>query len=156
MNAMRNAKTSARRQVLEDSSPMPAASFVGRLTVGRPGQLLVDCGRGPVAARHAARLSREALIAGSQAGREVLVVFDGGDPARPVVVDFVADPSAPVQEAQVDGERVVIEGRREILLRCGKAYILIREDGQVVIKGTNLLSRSTGVNKIKGGAVRIN
>jgi len=56
----------------------------------------------------------------------------------------------------VDGKRVVIEARQEILLRCGKGYILIREDGRIVIKGTDLLSRSSGINKIKGGAVRIN
>jgi hypothetical protein len=60
------------------------------------------------------------------------------------------------QEAIVDGETVRLEAREEIVLRCGKGSITLRKDGKIAIKGTHLLSRATGVLRIKGGQVNIN
>ena len=45
---------------------------------------------------------------------------------------------------------------KEIVLECGEGSITIRKDGKIVIKGTHLLSRAAGVNRIKGGQVNIN
>lgn len=61
-----------------------------------------------------------------------------------------------VRDIFVDGERILFEARKEIVLQCGKGSITLRADGKVVIKGTDLVSRSKGMNKIKGAAVRIN
>jgi len=77
-------------------------------------------------------------------GGEVVVL---GDPAT------VAPASV---DAAVDGERVVLTGRREVVLRCGKASIALSADGRVVIKGANLLATSSGLHRIRGGAVQIN
>ena len=44
----------------------------------------------------------------------------------------------------------------EIVLRCGEASITLTRAGKVLIRGTYLLSRSSGVNRIKGGSVQIN
>ena len=69
-------------------------------------------------------------------------------------------PAAPVPEplvtAQVDDQRVVLTAEREIVLRCGEASITLTRAGKVLIKGTYVLSRSSGYNKIKGAAVDIN
>ena len=59
-------------------------------------------------------------------------------------------------QARVDGERVEIEGKREITLRCGKASITLTAAGKIILRGAYILSRSTGVNKIKGGSVQLN
>ncbi len=59
-------------------------------------------------------------------------------------------------EVSVDGRRLTFDAREELLLRCGKSSILLRRDGKIVIKGANLVSRSSGANKIKGGSVNIN
>ena len=59
-------------------------------------------------------------------------------------------------EARLDGRRVVLEGRDEIVLRCGSASITLTRDGKLVVKGAYVESRATGVNRIKGGAVKIN
>lgn len=56
----------------------------------------------------------------------------------------------------VDGERVEITGKDEIVLKCGDASLTLRRNGRVVIKGTHIESRSKGPNKIKGGSVQIN
>ena len=148
----------------------PGTACIGRLAESLNGTVLVEhSDRGPRSARHVAGLSAAELIARENVGREVLLLFEEGNRDRPIVVAWMVAPGGASvaidarlpepeaeREARVDGKRVVIEARQEILLRCGKGYILIREDGRIVIKGTDLLSRSSGINKIKGGAVRIN
>jgi hypothetical protein len=42
------------------------------------------------------------------------------------------------------------------VLRCGKASITLTSAGKVLIRGTYVLSRSSGVNKIKGGSIQLN
>ncbi len=56
----------------------------------------------------------------------------------------------------VDGKKITLEAENKIVLKCGKGSITIQKDGKIVVKGTNLLSRSSGINRIKGGSVGIN
>jgi hypothetical protein len=75
-----------------------------------------------------------------------------------------AEPSAPEPSARedvsvdawVDGQRVVVDAKDEIVLRCGKASITLRRNGRIVIRGTYIETRAEGVNRIKGGSVQIN
>lgn len=53
-------------------------------------------------------------------------------------------------------EKLVLEAGREIIIKCGEGVITVSADGKIAIKGTHLLSRAKGVNKIKGGSVAIN
>lgn len=142
-----------------------AAAVIGRLAPSSDGRVRVarEDG-GSVPARHVAVLDPAQLTAPVNVGREVLLLHEAGDPEHPIVLAWMAEPGVAMtvtpaesaRVARVDGKRVVIEAAEEILLQCGRGSILIREDGAIVIKGTNLLSRSSGINKIKGGAVRIN
>jgi hypothetical protein len=97
-----------------------------------------------------------------QVGRQVALVFEGGDPRLPLVIGMVQNParrSAPVDEsvaAELDGERVVLAAKKEIVLKCGKASITLTRAGKIILRGTYLLSRSSGVNRIKGGSVQVN
>jgi hypothetical protein len=59
-------------------------------------------------------------------------------------------------EVEADGERLVVSAREQLVLRCGKASITLTRAGRVIIRGESLLSRSSGVNRIKGGSVQIN
>ncbi|GAB1723836.1 MAG: hypothetical protein GDA65_17975 [Nitrospira sp. CR1.1] len=95
-------------------------------------------------------------------GREVLVAFESGETRVPFIVGLLWEQkqapeiqAAPI-EAKVDGEQVVIEGKKEIVLKCGKASITLTRAGKVLIRGAYLLSRSSGVNRVKGGSVQIN
>jgi uncharacterized protein (DUF2345 family) len=63
--------------------------------------------------------------------------------------------AAPV-EARLDGKRVVLEGKDEVVLRCGEASITLRRDGKVLVRGAYIETQAKGVNRIKGGAVKIN
>ena len=94
----------------------------------------------------------------------VVLLFEHGDPHRPIIVGVLQDAasapavdiSASFASAEVDDQRVVLRAEREIVLKCGNASITLTRAGKVLIKGTYVLSRSSGYNKIKGAAVDIN
>ncbi len=90
---------------------------------------------------------------------EVLVVHDGGDPQRPVIVGRLrATPGGarmPVA-IEADGERVVVSAREQLVLQCGEASITLTRSGKVLIRGHYVQSRATGVNAVKGGSVELN
>ena len=100
---------------------------------------------------------------GPHIGGHVVLMFDGGDPAKPVVMGVLRErdgwPLAqqPGQvEADVDGERLIVSARQELVLRCGRASITLNRAGRVVIQGSYVLTRSSGVNRVKGGSVQLN
>ena len=117
-------------------------------------------------ARWLASIAHSALVNAQPSNREVLLVFANGDSTQPVIIGMLNDAAekavtlelaADVEsDLNVDHRRIVIEAREEVTLKCGKGYIQLREDGTIVIKGTRVLSRSSGTNRIKGAAVRIN
>jgi hypothetical protein len=61
-----------------------------------------------------------------------------------------------VFEADVDGSRVRITAKDEIVIHCGKASITLRRNGRVIIRGTHVETASSGTNRIKGSQVRVN
>jgi hypothetical protein len=169
-----------------------AAVVIGRIAAGsRPERIVVDFDgntAGPVVARATLALTGEALVRAVRERQGAVLVFEGGDPARPVLLGLLAAPSpsalldsvidetsraavasrpaaAPAGrqgqrkaevEARLDGKRVVLEARDEIVLRCGDASITLRRDGKLMVRGAYVETRASGVNRIKGGAVKIN
>lgn len=103
---------------------------------------------GPRRARLLAGLAAEALTAGVS----VLVVEDRDDP-RPIVVGAIIDTLSSAAPAPA---RLELAARERIVLRCGEAVLTMTRLGRVTLAGSHVESRSTGVNAIKGGAVRIN
>lgn len=99
-----------------------------------------------------------------EVGAEVVAVLENGQPERPVILGVIQhergpDPAPAAEHGNVawcDGERVEIRAEREVVLRCGDASITLTRAGKVIIKGSYIVSRSTGCNKIKGAAVDIN
>lgn len=70
-------------------------------------------------------------------------------------VEEIVLPQKPVT-ATVDGKRVKITAEEEIMLTCGEGSIHIMKDGKITLRGTDLISRASRTNKIRGAAVRIN
>jgi hypothetical protein len=100
---------------------------------------------------------------GEHIAQDVVIMFEGGDPTRPIVMGCVRSertwriPEQPGQvEVDADGERLVVTAKEQIVLRCGKASITLTRAGKVLICGTFLASRSSGVNRITGGTVQLN
>ena len=96
-------------------------------------------------------------------GARVLVGFLNADESQPIVLGLLDAPPVPVKEdvnvaapAAMKPETLRIEAGRELVIECGDAKISLRKDGRIEIRGTHLISRSSGPNKIKGGSVFIN
>lgn len=150
--------------------PAPAAAEperIGGAQVGRvvaldgAGAPLVDYPGAPAGARPAvlaARCPWGLLEAGI--GHHVVLLFENGDPARPLIVAWVEEPVSEAVGAprnlRVDGDRFVIEASRIIELRCGEASLTLTADGKIMLKGRNLLAHAKQLNRIRGAAVRIN
>jgi hypothetical protein len=103
-------------------------------------------------------------VHGAHLGREVVLMFEDGDPAQPILLgclgrqDGSSAPVAPPGAVQVeaDGERLLVTANEQLVLRCGKATITLTKAGKVLIQGTYVSSRSSGVNRIKGGSIQLN
>lgn len=178
-------KTWTERLAREESGLEPLVGpRVGWLTESPPGTLQVDFEGnrlGPVPARSAVPLTPEELQKAISSRQGVVLLFEQGDPTRPLIMGLVQtvsatplldvllesnapapevppeqEPVSPPVEAHVDGKRVTIEGADEVVLRCGQASITLRRNGKVIIKGSYVETHAAGVNRIKGGSVQIN
>ena len=130
---------------------------------------LTDEGRTPLVlfsgqAGTAAVAARSVVdLHGAHIGRNVALMFEGADRVKPIVMGVLRQgagwplehrPGAVAVDA--DGERLLITAREQLVLRCGKASITLTKAGKVIIEGAYVSSRSSGVNRVKGGSVRIN
>lgn len=159
-----------------------APVVVGRLLSGStPAAPLVDFpgnGHGPTRARAALPLDVATVDRAVATGQGAVLVFENGDPRLPIVTGMIWDgqPVTPFQElliasrpaaskatatrapleARLDGERVILEGKREVVLKCGQASITLRSDGKMVLRGAYIETYAKGLNRIKGAMVKIN
>ena len=112
-------------------------------------------------------------IVEKQIGREVALLFSNGDLTKPILMGVVFNaleeaivqseeesqlPLEPLNNIKVstDDDRMFLEAKKEITIKCGKSSITLKEDGKILLRGTYLSSRSTGVNRILGGSVLLN
>jgi hypothetical protein len=100
---------------------------------------------------------------GEHIGRDVVLMFEDGEPGRPIVLGCLPPAEGwplverPGQvEVDADGERLIVSAKEQLVLRCGKASITLTKAGKVLIQGAYVSSRSSGVNRIKGGSVQLN
>jgi hypothetical protein len=96
-------------------------------------------------------------------GRQVILAFEYGSAARPVIMGLLrgsqgwpAEELPGSVEVDADGQRLVVSAQNQLVLRCGSASITLTKDGKVLIQGSYVSSRSSGVMRIKGGSVQIN
>lgn len=158
------------------STIAPGEILIGSLVgINAQGQPLVEYPDNPV--RHPLPAISTLGITQQHIGRQVALLFAHGNPNSPVIIGIIHSPlqalletheDAPVAHAEpapsarpdmdlkIDGKRVVIEGREEIVLQCGGASITLTQAGEILIRGKYLLSSSKGVNWILGNSVRVN
>jgi len=142
------------------ATPVPmSANQVGRIVD-------VQEGRPFVSFAHLERVPARVALAGLAQtpaamldGQPVLLLLENGDPELPVIVGLVSDTLPGLgadTNVEVDGHRLSFEGRESVEASCGQASITLRADGQVIVKGTRLMSRASETNKIRGATVLIN
>lgn len=148
------------RSLRKDSLGVAASSshpLVARVRACSEDGLLLDSGlTSLVVARmtkDVARVSSDELV-----GQEVLVLFEDGDADRPIAIAVLHSASnrSFLRAVVDDGEELVIDAKKKIRFQCGKGSITITSDGKIILRGTHLLSRSSGPLRIKGGHVEIN
>ena len=150
------------RPAAAHANPLPGV-VIGELVA------LADDGRSPIVlypdqpGTAALRARSVVDLHGPHIGQPVVLMFEAGDPTRPIVMGVLRQrdgwPTAetPNQvQVDADGERLIVSAAEQLVLRCGKASITLTKAGKVLIQGTYLSSRSTGVNRIKGGSVQLN
>ena len=155
----------------------PRGQMLGRIVgwsaEGRP---LVDYPgnpNGPISARTLLRIDEAAAARAVASKRDVLLAFEEGPTDAPILVGLLdtssndpprhefpsgdaSDAATPGVDVTFDGRRLILDAQDEIILRCGKASVTLRRNGRVVVRGTHVETDSEGMNRIKGGAVKIN
>lgn len=53
-------------------------------------------------------------------------------------------------------DELVISAGKQITIRCGESSITLTAAGKIILRGKYIVSRSSGVQRIKGGSVQIN
>jgi hypothetical protein len=100
-----------------------------------------------------------AALDSGKVGREVALMFESGDPSKPILLGVLQRQGRPETKAlqvELNGETLTFTGREEIVLKCGKSSLTLTRAGKVLLRGAYVSSRSSGVNRIKGGSVQIN
>jgi len=152
-----------KREDVTSATANGAGALIGRVVA------IAESGRDPLVTfpgQHgtAAVRARTAIdIHAAHIGSEVVLMFEEADVARPIVMGVLRQhdswplPAQPGQvEVHADGERMLVQAKEQLVLRCGKASITLTKAGKVLIEGSYLLSRSSGVNRVKGGSVQLN
>ena len=99
-----------------------------------------------------------AALTSEMVGSEVALLFEAGDPLKPLVVGRIVEPAKASHAPEIsrDGEKVRIVGKERIELRCGNASILMDRDGRITIRGTYVTSQASAANRIRGGSIDLN
>lgn len=90
----------------------------------------------------------------------LLLLWRNGESVTPIIVGILRErfESRRLRSDAVGRvkRRVIVEASEEILFECGESSLRMRKDGRVTTKGRNLVSRSSGANKIKGASIQLN
>jgi hypothetical protein len=134
---------------MDDGFPRPLAQAMPATLVGfdADGMPLVSRAGGP--AEPAASLIP---LGPAMTGREVALLPFAGTSVRFLLVGLLQ----PAATVEVDGATQVISARDTLTLRCGKASITLTADGRVTIRGTDILTRAEGANRMQGASVQLN
>lgn len=90
---------------------------------------------------------------GIEVGDQVCAAFDQNRCDRPIVLGRL---SCDTSKNLTANAGTLIVDDNQITLKCGKASINLKADGTVAIRGTNVASRASNTNRIRGGNVQIN
>lgn len=53
-------------------------------------------------------------------------------------------------------DELTLTATKQITIRCGASSITLTAEGKIILRGKYIVSRSSGVQRIKGGSVQIN
>jgi len=88
----------------------------------------------------------------------VAAIVAGSNELRPTLWGIFPEPrhDAVRLAVQMRVESLSIDSAERVRIACGRSRIELAQSGEVVVRGRELLSRASEVNRIKGARVRIN
>lgn len=158
MSSLKDRRSSRTESPITALTVGPAKVVIGTIVkVGRDGVPLVDYPGNPAGQPVPALAT--ARYDGVPSGGQVALMFVDGDPPRPLAIGQVAEAHSAAGSAPGDeppGERLVLSARREIVLQCGRASLVLTRAGKVLVRGAYVSLRSSGLQRITGASVQIN
>ena len=116
-------------------------------------------------------------------GKAVALQFERGDLMRPVVIGLLygsanaqalppkpselqgqaqagtpvgPEPDLPPLQVTQDGADVTLTAYGRLTLQCGRASLTLDVNGDIELRGRDVLSRASGQNRIKGSSISLN
>ncbi|MCF6336671.1 MAG: DUF6484 domain-containing protein [Gammaproteobacteria bacterium] len=160
------------------SSPshiLPGEIVIGTMTgINEQGQPLIDFPDNTAGHTLAAITTLD--LTQQHTGRQVALLFANGNMYTPVVIGLIHSPlqdmlerfnpsqtdnnnqesEIKVDDIHIDGKKLIIEAKEEIVLQCGKSSIMLNKEGKISLRGTKISTRSTGTTRIMGASVHLN
>jgi hypothetical protein len=60
------------------------------------------------------------------------------------------------EHLKLEAKTIELGASESVTIRTGKSLVTVSAAGEVQVRGKNILSRATNLNRIRGGGVRIN
>lgn len=113
-------------------------------------------------------------VSGADRGRRVALAFAANGGGEPVILGFIHSPLDQVLSLTLDDDQtrvvespaapviqytekgVEIHAQQSLTLVCGKSRLTLTEDGRVLVRAENIVSRARASHQIKGGSVHLN
>lgn len=135
---------------------------MGTLVEAKPGEDLIVEFEGPDGGvlRHTAATTVE--LESEEPGCTVVLMFLDGDITRPVITGRLrTGQHAPkhitrTKRVSIEGRDVVLHADGKLTFECGKSSITLHRDGKIELRGTDIISRASSVNRIRGGTILLN
>jgi hypothetical protein len=89
-------------------------------------------------------------------GAEVALLFENGDYTQPVIMGRIRTPSVETDDPEREKRITKLTASDRLELRCGDASVILTRDGRVTVRGTDIVNRASGSNRLRGGSVHIN
>lgn len=105
-------------------------------------------------------LSAVLLDDGTEAPPLLLSVVDApiGSSLRDILLASEAKQEVPRSPIQIssDGETVIIEAKKDVIIRTGESQIRLSNDGRIISRANEIVSHARRTNKVRGAAVKLN
>ncbi len=122
------------------------------INIGEDGKLLVKTDSGGMKIACDFLRTSAAPLPHLYLGTPVLCVADG---SRGYVLGII-QPYLPESEEKKEAVELNLAATDSIELTCGDSMLSMGKNGKIVLRGSNITTRASGQNKIKGSTVSIN